>query len=104
MFKGDNYDSAVGVLFLFTTLVTTSYVNTYGGHFRRNILLNPGINIIYLLFLFVIFWMCLSDPNTTNCIFRVNCDTNASLGAGDVPVIGPPLKLISVGGTGGCFL
>ncbi|CAJ1402659.1 unnamed protein product, partial [Effrenium voratum] len=49
MNKGDNYDSAIGVLILFIVLSTTAYVNTYGGDFRRSIFRNYGINIMYAL-------------------------------------------------------
>ncbi|CAJ1328756.1 unnamed protein product, partial [Effrenium voratum] len=73
MNKGDNYDSAIGVLILFIVLSTTAYVNTYGGDFRRSIFRNYGINIMYALFVFLVFWMCLSNPNKLNCIYRVNC-------------------------------
>lgn len=100
MKKGDNYDSAIGVLILFIVLSTTAYVNTYGGDFRRAICRNVGINIMYALFLFVVFFMALSKPNELNCIYRVNCDTQSSLACKNIPV----LSQLSVGGTGGCFL
>lgn len=100
MKKGDNYDSAIGVLILFIVLSTTAYVNTYGGDFRRNICRNCGINVMYALFLFLVFWMTLSNPNELNCIYRVNCDTEKSLACKNIPV----LSTFSVGGTGGCFL
>ncbi|CAJ1416425.1 unnamed protein product [Effrenium voratum] len=100
MNKGDNYDSAIGVLILFIVLSTTAYVNTYGGDFRRSIFRNYGINIMYALFVFLVFWMCLSNPNKLNCIYRVNCDTQSSLACKSIPV----LTQVSVGGTGGCFL
>lgn len=100
MKKGDNYDSAIGVLILFIVLSTTAYVNTYGGDFRRAICRNVGINIMYALFLFLVFFMTLSKPNELNCIYRVNCDTQSSLDCKNIPV----LSQLSVGGTGGCFL
>eukprot|EP00435_Cladocopium_sp_Y103_P043289 s943_g12.t1 len=100
MKKGDNYDSAIGVLILFIVLSTTAYVNTYGGDFRRAICRNVGINIMYALFLFLVFFMTLSKPNELNCIYRVNCDTQSSLACKNIPV----LSQLSVGGTGGCFL
>jgi len=100
MLKGDNYDSPIGVLVLFVTLSTTAYVNTYGGDFRRPIYKNPGLNIVYALFLFTVFWLCLSTPNQFNCIYRVNCDTQQSLACKGIPI----LAQVSVGGTGGCFL
>lgn len=100
MMKGDNYDSPVGVLLLFGVLSTTAFVNTYGGDFRRNIRHNYGVIIVYGLFLFVTFFMCLSEPNEFNCIYRVNCDTPSSLACRNIPV----LSQWSVGGTGGCFL
>ncbi|CAJ1402657.1 unnamed protein product [Effrenium voratum] len=51
-------------------------------------------------FVFLVFWMCLSNPNKLNCIYRVNCDTQSSLACKSIPV----LTQVSVGGTGGCFL
>ncbi|CAE7226903.1 ATP13A3 [Symbiodinium sp. CCMP2456] len=43
MLKGDNYDGAVCAVCVFVALANTSYVNTYGGNFRRSILQNWGI-------------------------------------------------------------
>jgi hypothetical protein len=99
--KGDNYDSSVCVVLLFTCLATTQYVNSYGGVFRRNILRNPAINIFYAVLIAFIFALVLAPPNAfPNCIYRVNCDTNSSIGAANVPI----LPSISVGGVGGCFM
>eukprot|EP00931_Biecheleriopsis_adriatica_P039456 TRINITY_DN22565_c0_g1_i1.p1 TRINITY_DN22565_c0_g1~~TRINITY_DN22565_c0_g1_i1.p1 ORF type:complete len:1348 (+),score=245.05 TRINITY_DN22565_c0_g1_i1:60-4046(+) len=100
MKKGDNYDSPIGVLLLFSVLSTTAYVNTYGGDFRQAICKNIGINIVYALFMFATFFLVLSNPNKFNCIYRVNCDTQSSLACKSIPV----LSQYSVGGTGGCFL
>merc|ERR1712217_443419 len=51
MLKGDNYDSSIGALFLFTVLSTTAYVNTYGGVFRANVIRNVYIVIVYIIVL-----------------------------------------------------
>jgi len=98
--RGDNYDSPIGVIGLLLCLSNTAYINTYGGRFRRNILRNWKINIVYLVFLFGLGFALLSPPNPWNCIIRVNCDTPESLAAGHVPVVGA----FSTGGIGGCFL
>eukprot|EP00928_Gymnodinium_smaydae_P013850 TRINITY_DN15027_c1_g1_i1.p1 TRINITY_DN15027_c1_g1~~TRINITY_DN15027_c1_g1_i1.p1 ORF type:complete len:1307 (-),score=256.90 TRINITY_DN15027_c1_g1_i1:267-4187(-) len=100
MRKGDNYDSAIGMLVLITTLTTTAYVNTYGGLFRENIIKNIGLNVFYFAFCALLFFLTMTEPNTLSCIFRVNCDTNSSLGCGDIPI----MAQYSAGGTGGCFL
>jgi len=100
MLRGDNYDSGVGAITLFLALVNTAYVNTYGGTFRRNIITNIGVNVMYALFLFGLGWMLLSPPNQFNCVYRVNCDSQESQAARDLTV----LALFSAGGVGGCFL
>jgi len=98
--RGDNYDSPIGVIGLLLCLSNTAYCNTYGGRFRRNILRNWKINIVYLAFLFFLGFALLAPPNWWNCIIRVNCDTKESLAAAHVPVI----AAFSSGGVGGCFL
>lgn len=100
MKKGDNYDIPVASLVVFTTLSTTAYVSTYGGAFRRNVLRNTGLNVLYAIGLFGVFFMCFTDPSPASCIFRINCDTEASLAGSGIPV----LSQFSAGGTGGCFL
>ena len=75
MLKGDNYDGALCSLFWLTSLATVSYVNTYGGNFRRSVCLNWGINASYLSVLFLVAFITLSAPNLLNCLYRVNCDT-----------------------------
>mmetsp|Transcript_24133 Transcript_24133/g.67726 ORF Transcript_24133/g.67726 Transcript_24133/m.67726 type:complete len:308 (+) Transcript_24133:1-924(+) len=100
MLRGDNYDSAIGMIALILALVNTAYVNTYGGRFRQNILWNWKINLVYAVFLFALFWLLLTPASEFNCIYRVNCDTKHSLQAGDLTV----LAAFSAGGIGGCFL
>jgi len=85
---------------LILALVNTAYVNTYGGTFRRNVLTNIGVNVVYALFLFTLGWLLLSPPTQFNCVFRVNCDNTQSMEARDLT----PLALFSAGGVGSCFL
>merc|ERR1712232_160358 len=59
MLKGDNYESPIGVLITMATLTTTAYIMTYGGLFRNSIFRNYGINVLYALFLSIIFALCL---------------------------------------------
>mmetsp|Transcript_94354 Transcript_94354/g.197061 ORF Transcript_94354/g.197061 Transcript_94354/m.197061 type:complete len:352 (+) Transcript_94354:2-1057(+) len=100
MLRGDNYDSNIGAITLILALVNTAYVNTYGGTFRRNVLTNIGVNVVYALFLFTLGWLLLSPPTQFNCVFRVNCDNTQSMEARDLT----PLALFSAGGVGSCFL
>jgi len=100
MLRGDNYDSAASAMLLMLSLANTAYVNTYGGAFRRNILRNIGVNVVYALFLIGIFWMLLMPPSQFGCVYRVNCATENSLAAKDLTL----LALFSAGGVGGCFL
>lgn len=100
MLKGDNYDGAVCAVCVLVGLANTSYVNTYGGNFRRNILQNWGICAAYLSSLCLASFLIFSSPNQLNCVFRVNCDTPSSLACSSLPL----LDDISVGGVGECFL
>mmetsp|Transcript_94359 Transcript_94359/g.197097 ORF Transcript_94359/g.197097 Transcript_94359/m.197097 type:complete len:1298 (-) Transcript_94359:217-4110(-) len=100
MLRGDNYDSSIGAITLVLALVNTGYVNTYGGAFRRNILTNIGVNVVYFIFLFALGWLLLSSPTQFNCVFRVNCDNKQSQEAKALT----PLALFSAGGVGNCFL
>jgi len=100
MLKGDNYDGAVCAVCILVGLANTSYVNTYGGNFRRSILQNWGMCAAYLSSLALASFLIFSSPNQLNCIFRVNCDTPSSLACSSLPL----LDDISVGGVGECFL
>ncbi|EER00609.1 Cation-transporting ATPase, putative [Perkinsus marinus ATCC 50983] len=100
MKKGDNYDAPPQVFMLFTVLVTQAYVATYGGHFRKNIVFNWAINILYGCFLVMIFCLLWEEPSDFPCVYRVNCDTGSSLETKDIPLI----SQYSVGDIGGCFL
>merc|ERR1711933_426630 len=75
MLKGDNYDSAIGALFLFTVLSTTAFVNTYGGAFRKNVIHNWGMFLAYMVVLAGLGVLTLGPPSQFTCLFRVNCDT-----------------------------
>jgi cation-transporting ATPase 13A3/4/5 len=104
MLKGDNYDSAVGVIFLLAVLSTTAFVNTYGGDFRQNVCRNHLISVAYAITMGAVYIMILAPPSQFGCIYRVNCGTDKSLASGDLL----PLKWFSkLGGSGlmgGCFL
>jgi len=86
MLRGDNYVSPVGMGFLFLTLVTTAFVNTYGGEFRHSILQNRGMVVLHTLFAFLMFFLLWAPfgPTRLNCVFRVNCDTPASMRSGGI--------------------
>merc|ERR1712048_1285447 len=103
MLRGDNYDSSVGALFLFTVLSTTAFVNTYGGTFRRNILYNVPLTISYVIVLVGISVLTLSDPSQISCLYRVNCDTHQSLESRDLTIFKWFSKLGGAGLVGGCF-
>merc|ERR1719217_214091 len=100
MLRGDNFESAVAMLMLFTCLTTVAFTNTYGGVFRQNVFKNAGVVTSYGLWLAALFGMAMSNSNEFNCIFRVNCDMEQSLAAGNIPL----LSFFSTGGVGGCFL
>jgi cation-transporting ATPase 13A3/4/5 len=104
MLKGDNYDSSIGALFLFTVLSTTAFVNTYGGTFRRNILYNVPVMVCYLVVLVGITVLTLADPSQFSCLYRVNCDTHQSLESKDLTIFKWFSKLGGAGLVGGCFL
>lgn len=97
---GDNHDSATSTCCRVVTLITMAYVSTYGGAFRCNILRNWGINLVYGVLLFSLYWMCFTTPTRLSCVFRMNCDMVASLAAKSIPVVSE----YSAGGTGGCFM
>jgi hypothetical protein len=103
MLKGDNFDSPIGVFFLFLVLSTTGFVNTYGGDFRKNVLNNWGVTAVYFITVASLVIM-LIGPTQFSCLFRVMCDTEQSLASGTLL----PLKWFSsLGGAGlvgGCFL
>jgi len=100
MLRGDTYDASIGMITLTLSLANTAYVNTYGGRFRRNILFNWGVNLVYAVFLFGLFFLLLTPSSQFNCIYRVNCDSEQSQEARALTV----LALFSAGGVGGCFL
>ncbi|KAF4666598.1 hypothetical protein FOZ61_009538 [Perkinsus olseni] len=100
MKKGDNYDAAALNLALMIMLATHAHSATHGGAFRKSILKNWSINLLYALFLASIFILLWTPPTTFSCIYRVNCDTGASIEAAGVPVV----SQFSVGSVGGCFL
>jgi cation-transporting ATPase 13A3/4/5 len=104
MLKGDNYDSAVGVLFLFAVLSTTAFVNTYGGDFRQNIIRNRAISVAYAITLTGVFVMILAPPSQFGCIYRVNCGTEQSLASGGLLPLKWFSKMGGAGLVGGCFL
>merc|ERR1712226_1748086 len=98
--------------FLFTTLITTAFVNTYGGEFRSSILYNRGMMILHALFMFHMVFLFWTSPNRYNCVFRVNCDTDASVTSGGVEDsdssivywFWSTLAFWSAGGLGDCFM
>merc|ERR1712045_483311 len=57
---------------------TTAFVNTYGVEFRHTILRNRAM---FSLMMFWLLWAPMG-PQRLNCVFRVNCDTPASLRSG----------------------
>jgi len=82
MLRGDNYVSPVAMGFLFMTLITTAYVNTYGGEFRHSILQNKGMQLMHGFCFLLFFGLLWTDASRLNCVFRVNCDTTASIKSG----------------------
>lgn len=110
MLRGDNYVSPVAMGFLFLTLVTTAFVNTYGCEFRISILKNYSmmcLHGLFFLFMFCLIWM---KPTRWNCIFRVSCDTDTSLASGGMPsdswfwrTLWGGIGFWSAGGIGDCF-
>jgi len=111
MLRGDNYVSAVAMAFLFFTLITTAFVNTYGCEFRHSIVKNRGMMVCHGLFVALMGFLFWSPPNRLNCVFRVNCDTKASLASGGLPsdnwfnrAFWETLTFWSAGGLGDCFL
>lgn len=99
MKKADNYDIPIAVMFMLTHLGTTAYCRTYGGDFRKTVLRNTGLNALYLVLVSLVVFLCFTTPNQFSCIFRVNCDAEASMAAYGIPI----MSKISFGGTGGCF-
>merc|ERR1719410_625485 len=111
MLRGDNYVSPIGFGFLFLTLITTAFVNTYGGEFRKNIVHNWGMFGLHGFFLLFVIGMTWTQPNRLNCVFRYNCDTTNSLAAGglesDTALVRGFWETIafwSAGGLGDCFM
>merc|ERR1712050_240887 len=82
MLRGDNYVAPVAMAFLFFTLITTAFVNTYGGEFRHSIIKNWGMIVLHAICCVLMVFLIWTPPSRFNCIFRVNCDTTASIGAG----------------------
>lgn len=99
MKRGDNYESAVFVLSLWTTLGNTCYAGAYGGTWRKNVILNPLVNLFYLLLLAIVFVLLLAPASKFHCVFRINCDTVSSLAAASLG----PVAWLSSNGVGGCF-
>ncbi|KAF4646924.1 hypothetical protein FOL47_005467, partial [Perkinsus chesapeaki] len=97
--KGDNYDIAAQVPMVFTVLITHAFVSTYGGAFRRSVLFNWALTVVYILFNVLVFSLIWTNSNSLSCVYRVNCDTGASLGTEGLPII----EQYSVGTIGGCF-
>lgn len=112
MLRGDNYVSPVAMAFLFITLITTAFVNTYGGEFRFNIINNKGMMILHALFMFHMMFLLWAPPNRYNCVFRVNCDKDASVTSGGLPGTDSSIEYWfwsnlawwSAGGLGDCFM
>jgi len=67
------------------TLITTAYVNTYGGEFRHSILRNRMMQLMHGFCLLLFFGLLWTNSNRLNCVFRVNCDTKASVLSGGLP-------------------
>jgi len=112
MLRGDNYHSPIAMAFLFITLITTAFVNTYGGEFRFNVLYNKSMMILHALFMFHMTFLLWAPPNRYNCVFRVNCDKDASVTSGGLPDsdsavvywFWSTLAFWSAGGLGDCFM
>ncbi|EER03922.1 P-type ATPase, putative [Perkinsus marinus ATCC 50983] len=98
--KGDNYDMPIQVFLMLTTLSTHAYVSSYGGAFRKSVLRNWALNAMYLIVNVLLFSLLWVEPGDLSCVFRINCDTGASLETAGLPII----EQYSVGSVGGCFL
>jgi len=101
LLRADSYDPALLSLIMVMALMDTAYVNTYGGDFRRPIYTNIGINVCYFLGLGMVIWLLMTGPSRFNCIFRINCDTEYSLLAGDWTLLA---GFSGAGLIGGCFM
>merc|ERR1711920_169800 len=111
MLRGDNYHSPVAWSFMFLTLITAAFVNTYGGEFRASILKNKSVSGLYFLLVAFITFINWTPPNAVNCMFRVSCDTEASFGSGALADNWLPFgwfwkvaKTFSTGTVGDCFM
>ncbi|KAF4648390.1 hypothetical protein FOL47_003353 [Perkinsus chesapeaki] len=98
--KGDNYDMPVQVFLMLTTLSTHAYVSSYGGAFRKSVLRNWALNVMYIVVNVLLFSLLWLQPGDLPCVYRINCDTGASLATAGIPLI----EQYSVGSVGGCFL
>ncbi|KAF4704557.1 hypothetical protein FOZ63_028968, partial [Perkinsus olseni] len=85
--KGDNYDMPVQVCLMLTALSTHAFVSSYGGAFRKSVLRNWALNVLYILVNVLIFSLLWVEPGDLSCVFRINCDTGASLQTAGIPVI-----------------
>lgn len=111
MLRGDNFHSPVAWSFMFLTLITTAFVNTYGGEFRASVIMNRSMSILYVLLVSFITFVIWTPPNAVNCMFRVSCDTEASFGSAALAENWLPFgwfwkvaKAFSVGTVGDCFM
>jgi len=100
LLRGDNYETEVMAEALVFTLINTAYANTYGGDFRKPVLRNFGLNVVYFTMSFALIWLLLTPPSRFNCIFRINCDTRSSLDAGNWTLLA---MFSGASLIGGCF-
>ncbi|OMJ09096.1 putative cation-transporting ATPase 13A3 [Smittium culicis] len=80
---GDNYEAETLSILLLTQFVNAAGVFNLGYRFRQSWYKNYLLVFFYTLFLTIISFVCLADPNWLGCLFRINCgdpDVLVSLG------------------------
>ncbi|KAI8144258.1 hypothetical protein BJV82DRAFT_557186 [Fennellomyces sp. T-0311] len=84
----DNYEAEVLALMCLFMFINNAAVFSFGHKFRQPIYRNYPLLFLWALYLAILSYWMLGDPNRFGCLFRVNCGTKEVLAQFNWPV--PP--------------
>lgn len=75
----DNYEAEVLALVCLFQFINNAAVFNFGYKFRQSFWRNYFLIILWLLYLAVVSYWMLAEPNAFGCLFRFNCGTKSVL-------------------------
>ncbi|CAO3638867.1 unnamed protein product [Cunninghamella echinulata] len=76
---GDGYEAEVLALVCLFQFINNAAVFNFGYKFRQAFYKNYALVFLWLLYLAIVSYWTLADPNRFGCLFRINCGTKSVL-------------------------